>query len=53
MHITPLILTSSSSLLRVVNSSFTPTPRGAKNRDPAMRDELGAAKINLLPLGLG
>jgi NADH oxidase (H2O-forming) len=44
------------NLLKAValsDSSFTPTPRGAKNRAPAERDELGAAKINLLPLGLG
>jgi hypothetical protein len=33
-------------------SSFTPTPRGAKNRR-SESEELGVAKINLLPLGLG
>jgi hypothetical protein len=73
MHISPLILTSSSSLLRFVGSSFTPAPWRAKNRaqfllPPVLRlpryhgerrtgsdfaGELGAAKINLLPLGWG
>jgi len=48
MHKKPLILTSSSSSLRIVGSSFTPAPGGAKNRtSPAV--ELGTAKINLLP----
>jgi hypothetical protein len=42
-----------SRVLGIVGSSFTPTPRGAKNRVPIYLDELGAAKINLLPLGLG
>jgi len=41
-----------SQTLIFSGSSITPAPGGAKNR-VRLYGELGATKINLLPLGLG